>query len=80
MRWAAHDVAFHRTATKHMHHQLVGDMTLAFEMLDLPADPGLSVLIYSAEPGSPSEEALRELAGWSETRTKLSAAHAGSEA
>ncbi len=79
VRWAAHDVAFHRTATKQMHHPLVGDMTLAFEMLDLPADPGLSVLIYSAEPGSPSEEAMGELAGWSETRTKLSGAAAGSK-
>lgn len=32
--WAAHDVAFHRTATKQMHHPLVGDLTLAFEMLE----------------------------------------------
>ncbi len=79
VRWAAHDVAFHRTATKQMHHPLVGDLTLAFEMLELPADPGLSVLIYSAEPGSASEDAMRELAGWSETRTKLSVAPAGSE-
>jgi hypothetical protein len=79
VRWAAHDVAFHRTATKQMHHALVGDMTLAFEMLDLPADPGLSVLIYSAEPGSPSEEAMREMADWSDTRSKLSAAGAGSK-
>jgi hypothetical protein len=56
----------------------VGDLTLAFEMLELPADPGLSMLTYSAEPGSSSEEALRELSRWSETRTKLSAAPAGS--
>jgi transcriptional regulator with XRE-family HTH domain len=79
MRWAAHDVGFHRAATKQMHHPLVGDLTLAFEMLELPADPGLSVLTYSAEPGSPSEEAMRDLARWSETRTKLSAARVGSE-
>jgi hypothetical protein len=77
VRWAAHDVGFHRTATKQMHHSLVGDLTLAFEMLDLPSDPGLSLLTYSAEPGSPSEDAMRELARWSETRTKLSAAPAG---
>ena len=31
---------------------LAGDLTLAFEMLDLPSDPGLSLLTYSAEPGS----------------------------
>ena len=80
VRWAAHDVGFHRAATKQMHHPLVGDLTLAFEMLELPADPGLSVLTYSAEPGSQSEEAMRDLARWSETRTKLSAARAGSEA
>jgi transcriptional regulator with XRE-family HTH domain len=79
VRWAAHDVGFHRAATKEMHHPLVGDLTLAFEMLELPADPGLSVLTSSAEPGSPSEEAMRDLARWSETRTKLSAARVGSE-
>jgi transcriptional regulator with XRE-family HTH domain len=79
VRWAAHDVGFHRAATKQMDHPLVGDVTLAFEMLELPADPGLSVLTYSAEPGSPSEEAMRDLARWSETRTKLSAVRAGSE-
>jgi transcriptional regulator with XRE-family HTH domain len=80
VRWAAHDVGFHRAPTKHMHHALVGDLTLAFEMLELPADPGLSMLTYSAEPGSHSEEAMHDLARWSETRTKLSAARAGSEA
>lgn len=79
VRWAAHDVGSHRTATKQMHHPLVGDLTLAFEMLALPSDPGLSLLTYSAEPGSPSEDAMRELARWSETRTKLSAAPAGPE-
>ena len=30
----------------------MGDLTRAFESFDLPADPGLSILIYSAEPGS----------------------------
>jgi len=50
--WAAHDVGFHRTATKQMHHPLVGDLSLTFEMLELPADPGLSLLTYAAEPGS----------------------------
>jgi transcriptional regulator with XRE-family HTH domain len=78
VRWAAHDVGFHRAATKQMHHPLVGDLTLAFEMLELPSDPGMSLLTYSAEPGSPSEEALRELARWSDTRSKLSAARVGS--
>ena len=79
VRWAAHDVRFHRTGTKQMHHPLVGDLTLTFEMLDLPADPGLSLLTYAAEPGSPSEEAIRELAGWSSRRVRLAAIEAVAE-
>ena len=76
VRWAAHDVGFHRTATKQMRHPLVGDLTLAFEMLELPADPGLSVLTYSAEPGSDSERALHELLRWGATRARLTAVEA----
>lgn len=74
VRWAAHDVRFHRVATKQMHHPLVGDLTLAFEAMELPADPGLSVMTYSAEPGSRSGERITELGGWSSTREKLAAA------
>lgn len=70
--WATHDVQFHRTGTKQFHHPLVGDLTLAFESLELRADPGLSLLTYSAEPGSASEHALHELARWGATRARLS--------
>ena len=80
VRWAAHDVGFHRAQTKRMHHPLVGDLTLAFEMLELPSDPGLSVLTYSAEPGSASEQALDELARWGATRARLSASEAATPA
>jgi transcriptional regulator with XRE-family HTH domain len=75
-RWATHDVKFHRTGTKQFHHPLVGDLTLAFESLELPAEPGLWLLIYSAEPGSASEQALDELARWGTTRARLSAVEA----
>jgi hypothetical protein len=30
----------------------------------MAAEPGLTLTIYTAEPGSPSEEALRLLASW----------------
>jgi hypothetical protein len=43
------------------------------ERLDLPADPGLSVLTNSAEPGSPSVEAMLQLVRWSSTRAELTA-------
>jgi transcriptional regulator with XRE-family HTH domain len=72
IRWASHDVRFHRSGTKRVRHPLVGDLTLAYESLELPADPNLTLVTYSAEPGSGSEAALQELARWSATRAKLS--------
>ena len=71
--WAGHDVRFHRSGTKRFHHPLVGDLTLAYESLELPADLGLTLVTYSAEPGSPSEERLRELGEWTATRSRLAA-------
>src|SRR5207342_2974989 len=72
LRWAMHDVKFHRSGTKQMHHPLVGDVTLNFEVLELPADPGLLLMTYAAEPGSVSEQRLLELEQWVSTREKLS--------
>ncbi|WP_369199450.1 helix-turn-helix transcriptional regulator [Streptomyces sp. PU-14G] len=66
-RWGAHNVRHHGTGTKRFHHSLVGDLTLAFEGLDMAAEPGLTLTIYTAEPGSPSEEGLRLLASWAAT-------------
>jgi transcriptional regulator with XRE-family HTH domain len=67
VRWAAHDVRLHRSGVKHFHHPAVGTVELSFEALDLPADPGLTLSAYTAEPGSPSEDALRLLASWAAT-------------
>ena len=78
VRWASHDVRFHRSGTKRLHHPLVGDLTLAFESLELPADPSMTLVTYSAEPGSPTQAALQELASWSRTRAKLSTVEVGS--
>jgi transcriptional regulator with XRE-family HTH domain len=78
--WARHDVRFHRTGTKRFHHPLVGELTLAYESLVLVADPGLTLVTYSAEPGSSSEEGLAELARWSATRTRLAAVEAAGQA
>ncbi|QKW04161.1 helix-turn-helix transcriptional regulator [Streptomyces sp. NA02536] len=70
-RWGAHNVRHHGTGTKNFHHEAVGDLTLAYEGLEMAAEPGLTVTIYTAEPGSPSEEGLRLLASWSATREAL---------
>lgn len=65
--WAAHNVRFHRSGTKRFHHPVVGDLTLTYEALDLAADAGLRISAYTAEPGTPSHDALNLLASWAAT-------------
>jgi transcription regulator MmyB-like protein len=79
VRWASHDVRFHRSGTKRFHHPLVGDLTLAYDSLDVPADVGLTIVTYSAEPASASQEGLLELGRWASTRARLSAVEAPTE-
>jgi hypothetical protein len=62
--WGAHNVRTHGTGVKHVNHHIVGDLTLAYESLDLRAEPDLTRTVYTAEPGSPSEQALRLPASW----------------
>jgi transcriptional regulator with XRE-family HTH domain len=72
-RWAAHNVRLHQTGVKHFHHPVVGDLSLAFEAMPLPADAGLTLTAYSAEPGSASQDALRLLATWAATLDQAAA-------
>ena len=65
--WAAHNVLFHRTGFKQLHHPVVGDLDLTYEALELPSDPGLTLLVYTAEPGTPTQDALNLLASWAAT-------------
>jgi hypothetical protein len=57
-------VRHHGSGTKTFHHHIVGNLTLAYEGLEMAAEPGLTLTIYAAEPGSPSEKGLRLLASW----------------
>jgi hypothetical protein len=72
-RWAAHNVRLHRTGTKQVHHPVVGRLDLSFEALELTADDGLLVHVYSAGPGTASADALQLLASWSATSPQRSA-------
>ncbi|MEE1724082.1 MULTISPECIES: helix-turn-helix domain-containing protein [Streptomyces] len=67
-RWGAHDVRHHGTGTKRFHHAAVGALTLAYEGLEMATEPGLTLTVYTAEPGSPSDEGLRLLASWAADR------------
>jgi transcriptional regulator with XRE-family HTH domain len=74
-RWAAHDVRLHHTGTKRFHHPVVGDLMVGFNATELPADPGLTLTVYTAEPGSGSADKLAVLASWAATPDHL---HPGS--
>lgn len=65
--WAAHNVRYHQTGVKRLRHPVVGDLELSYEVMELSADTGLTISVYSAEPGSRSEQALDLLASWSAT-------------
>ncbi|SNT65454.1 hypothetical protein SAMN05421812_1237 [Asanoa hainanensis] len=63
--WATHNVKLHYTARKTLHHAIAGDLDLTGEALHLPADPGLTIITYTFEPASPTEQAVAFLASWS---------------
>src|SRR5919197_2364714 len=66
-RWAAHNVRFHDTGSKDLHHPLVGDITLTYNRVELAADQGQMLMIFTAEPNSKSAEALSLLGSWAAT-------------
>ncbi len=77
--WAAHNVRFHRTGIKRLHHPVVGELTLNFEALDLAADTGLRISAYTADAGTPTDDALRLLASWAATADRAQASPAARE-
>ena len=77
--WATHNVRWHSTGTKPFHHPVVGDLSLAYEGLELTADPGQTLITYTAEPGSTSEQALTFLASWAASPEKPTAHDRASE-
>jgi hypothetical protein len=64
-------VRIHTSGVKRLHHPVVGDLELAFESFPLAADPSQSLLTYTAEPGSPSQDALNLLASWAATTDNI---------
>ncbi len=64
IRWGGHDVRYYRSGTQPFHHPLVGDLTLDYDALEIPADPGQTIVAYSAPAGSAARRALDQLANW----------------
>jgi transcriptional regulator with XRE-family HTH domain len=73
--WSDHRVHERTHGTKRLRHPVVGDVTIHFEALALAGEDDQTLFVYSAEPGSTSEDNLRLLSSWSvdssTPRTKL---------
>jgi transcriptional regulator with XRE-family HTH domain len=65
-RWAKHNVRHHRTVTKRLRNPIIGEIELTGDALELPGD-GLTVIAYTAPPGSQAQQQLDFLASWSTT-------------
>lgn len=59
--WARHDIRQKTREDKRFRHPLVGDLTLTYETLTVNSTPGQQLVVYQAEPASPSDQALRLL-------------------
>jgi transcriptional regulator with XRE-family HTH domain len=75
-RWARHDVRLHRTVRKRLGNRVVGEIELTGDALELASD-GLTMIAYSATPGSQAEDQLKLLATWSATARTTASEPAG---
>jgi hypothetical protein len=66
-RWSSHNVRLHGAGTKQFHHQVVGNLEVAYESVDMISEPGLTLTLYAAEPASPTADAFALLASWAST-------------
>jgi transcriptional regulator with XRE-family HTH domain len=74
--WAERRVNSASYGTKHYRHQAVGDLTLDCDTWDSPDGSGQRLMVLTAEPGSPSDDALHILASWSVGRAEQPASPA----
>ena len=62
--WADHDVHEHRTGRKIYRSPIVGHLDLAYNVFEMPGEPGLFIGTYSADPGTDSADKLILLTSW----------------
>lgn len=62
--WAAHDVIRYQRGTKRFRHPTVGDLQFGYESFGLTTEPGLTMLVYTVEAHSATEERIALLGSW----------------
>jgi transcriptional regulator with XRE-family HTH domain len=68
--WARHDVRAHPRGVKRMNHPVVGRVDVGYEVMQLPAEQGLTFVVYTTEAGTPSHDALSLLATWAASQVQ----------
>jgi transcriptional regulator with XRE-family HTH domain len=63
--WADHRVTFRTSQKKHIAHPAAGPLEFGIESVMHPNDPEQQLVVYTVEPGSPTEQVLPLLASWS---------------
>lgn len=61
--WARHDITRGGTGSGVIHHPQVGELHLRRQKLSVVGAESLQLVLYHAEPGTPSADALTRLAG-----------------
>lgn len=62
--WADQRVIERADGTKAYHHPVVGDLTVAYQAMVLAGQDDQTLFVYTTQPGSRDETALRLLATW----------------
>lgn len=78
--WARHDVRACGRGVKRFQHPVVGALDLRYDLLQLAAEPALTMITYSAEPGTASHDNLSLLASWAAGRDDVMDPEPGSNA
>ncbi|AJE41256.1 helix-turn-helix transcriptional regulator [Streptomyces nodosus] len=73
--WAKHNVRLHHSGRKAFHHPAIGEITLDFDALELPSQPGLTLTAYSAPPHTPDHDKLQLLSAWAATEATAPTSH-----
>jgi transcriptional regulator with XRE-family HTH domain len=73
--WSDHRVRAQRQGRKRFHHRVAGRLDLDFQVLDVRGGTDQSLLVYTAEPGSASAEALTFLTAWATDQGSAAPTH-----